>query len=74
MVCVIGLLIVQDHHSPAHSPSPTHTSITESPDWERSALLEKIVRVQRDNAKKSEKIDFMEEHVQAIPYELILFS
>jgi len=59
-----------DHHSPAHSPSPTHTSITESPDWERSALLEKIVRVQRDNAKKSEKIDFMEEHVQVLVAEL----
>lgn len=35
-----------------------------SPDWERSALFEKMVRVQRDNARKSEKIDFLEEHVQ----------
>jgi hypothetical protein len=35
-----------------------------SPDWERSALFEKMVRVQRDNARKSEKLDFLEEHVQ----------
>ena len=41
-----------------------------SPDWERSALLEKMIRVQRDNAKKSEKIDFLEEHVHDLTAEL----
>lgn len=59
-----------DHHSPAHSPPPPTSSIHESVDWEPNALMEKMLRVQRDNAKKSEKIDFMEEHIQVLVAEL----
>jgi hypothetical protein len=54
----------QEHRTPEHSPSPTPAPVNMSPDWERSALFEKMVRVQRDNARKSEKLDFLEEHVQ----------
>ncbi|XP_046639587.1 coiled-coil domain-containing protein 186-like isoform X1 [Daphnia pulicaria] len=53
-----------EHRTPEHSPSPTPAPVNMSPDWERSALFEKMVRVQRDNARKSEKLDFLEEHVQ----------
>ena len=38
--------------------------------WERNALLEKMVRVQRDNARKGDKIDFLEEHVAELVNEL----
>ena len=33
-------------------------------------MVEKMVRVQRESARKSEKIDFLEEHVQALVSEL----
>lgn len=33
-------------------------------------MLEKMVRVQRESARKSEKLDFLEEHVQALVSEL----
>ena len=65
----------KDHHSPveaAPSPPPlTPSGLNHSgPDWERNALLEKMVRVQRDNARKMDKIDFLEEHVRELLGEL----
>jgi len=72
--CYVEILFefvwLKDHHSPAHSPPPPTSSIHESVDWEPNALMEKMLRVQRDNAKKSEKIDFMEEHIQVLVAEL----
>lgn len=59
-----------EHRTPEHSPSPTSAPVNMSPDWERSALFEKMVRVQRDNARKSEKLDFLEEHVQDLVAEV----
>ena len=67
-------LVVKDNHSPAHSPPPPPPhpphAPHESADWEPNALMEKMLRVQRDSAKKSEKIDFMEEHIQVLVAEL----
>jgi len=59
-----------DHHSPAHSPPPPPSALHEPADWEPNVLMEKMLRVQRDNAKKSEKIDFMEEHIHVLVAEL----
>ena len=65
---------MKDNHSPAHSPPPPPPhpphAPHESADWEPNALMEKMLRVQRDSAKKSEKIDFMEEHIQVLVAEL----
>lgn len=68
------------HPSPDHeSPSPDRGGGLQHPPtgsgssgdgWERNALLEKMVRVQRDNARKGDKIDFLEEHVAELVNEL----
>lgn len=61
----------QEHRTPPEqSPSPTPAPTNMSPDWDRNALFEKMVRIQRDNARKSEKIDFLEEHVQDLVAEV----
>lgn len=69
-MCSFLIVFLQDHQTPEHSPSPTRAPASMSPDWERNALLEKMIRIQRDNAKKSEKIDFLEEHVQDLTAEI----
>lgn len=70
-VYLMGMFSIwQEHRTPEHSPSPTSAPVNMSPDWERSALFEKMVRVQRDNARKSEKLDFLEEHVQDLVAEV----
>lgn len=62
---------MKEHHSPDQSPSPTQVSPNiHGADWERNALMDKMVRIQRDNAKKNDKIDFLEEHVQDLVCEL----
>ncbi|KAK3921982.1 Coiled-coil domain-containing protein 186 [Frankliniella fusca] len=54
------------------SPSPILPPITfpngQEPD--KQVLIERLVKLQRENAKKAEKLDFMEEHSQVLVAEL----
>lgn len=37
---------------------------------DKQVLIERLVKLQRENAKKAEKLDFMEEHSQVLTAEL----
>lgn len=37
---------------------------------DKQVLIERLVKLQRENAKKAEKLDFMEEHAQVLVSEL----
>ncbi|XP_075223520.1 uncharacterized protein LOC142325537 [Lycorma delicatula] len=49
-------------------PSAGHLNLQVEPN--RQVLIERIVKLQRDNAKAVEKIDFLEEHTQTLVDEL----
>lgn len=51
--------------------SPSSSKVNNSDlDHEKSIMLERICQLQRAHAKKSEKIDFLEEHNQTLVEEI----
>lgn len=66
---------------PSSSPSPINTAVITEPSsdhqiiqpeniLDRQVLIDHIIKLQRASAKKSEKLDFLEEHVQTLVAEL----
>ncbi|KAK6174373.1 hypothetical protein SNE40_017663 [Patella caerulea] len=62
----------QNHHhhhhqvAPVKPPEPEYPVITEQVEVDKQVLIERIVRLQKAHARKNEKIEFLQDHIQQL--------
>ncbi|XP_055955367.1 coiled-coil domain-containing protein 186 [Patella vulgata] len=63
----------QNHHhhhhhqvQPVKPPEPEYPVITEQVEVDKQVLIERIVRLQKAHARKNEKLEFLQDHIQQL--------